>query len=100
MLPVNGQENAYGPTKFDIQDSVVSQLRRLATVEDVCVLLVVHPRKEDERVKLSMASIFGSAKVTQEADTVLLLHVSRIFTRYRITSISWGISTSLAGAGR
>jgi twinkle protein len=34
---------------------------------------VVHPRKEDEGAKLGMSSFYGSAKATQEADTVLIL---------------------------
>ena len=37
------------------------------------VTLVVHPRKEDESSKLSMSSFFGSAKATQEADTVIII---------------------------
>ena len=41
----------------------------------VSVILVVHPRKEDETVNLSLASVFGSAKATQEADMVLILQV-------------------------
>ena len=39
------------------------------------VILVVHPRKEDETASLSRASVFGSAKATQEADLVLILQV-------------------------
>lgn len=35
--------------------------------------LVVHPRKEDEGAKLGISSFYGSAKATQEADTVLIL---------------------------
>jgi len=34
---------------------------------------VVHPRKEDEGAKLGISSFYGSAKATQEADTVLIL---------------------------
>lgn len=39
------------------------------------MILVVHPRKEDETVNLNLASVFGSAKATQEADLVLILQV-------------------------
>ena len=35
--------------------------------------IVVHPRKEDEGVRLGLSSIFGSAKATQEADAVIIL---------------------------
>jgi hypothetical protein len=41
----------------------------------VNVILVVHPRKELEGTEMEVASVFGSAKVTQEADTVLILQV-------------------------
>jgi hypothetical protein len=37
------------------------------------VTLVVHPRKEDEGAKLGISSFYGSAKATQEADTVIIL---------------------------
>lgn len=37
------------------------------------VTVVVHPRKEDEGVRLGLSSIFGSAKATQEADAVIIL---------------------------
>lgn len=43
------------------------------TLSKVHVTLVVHPRKEDETSKLSISSFFGSAKATQEADTVIII---------------------------
>ena len=59
--------------KFDMQDIAVEKFRKFATEYNVHVTLVVHPRKEDEGAKLGMSSFFGSAKATQEADTVLIL---------------------------
>jgi twinkle protein len=59
--------------KFDVQDIAVEKFRKFATDRNVHVTLVVHPRKEDEGAKLGMSSIYGSAKATQEADTVLIL---------------------------
>ena len=59
--------------KFDAQDMAVDIFRKFATRHNVHVTLVVHPRKEDEGLKLSISSIYGSAKATQEADTVLIL---------------------------
>jgi hypothetical protein len=44
-----------------------------STGPKVHVTLVVHPRKEDETSKLSISSFFGSAKATQEADTVIII---------------------------
>lgn len=59
--------------KFDLQDIAVEKFRKFATDYNVHVTLVVHPRKEDEGAKLGISSFFGTAKSTQEADTVLIL---------------------------
>jgi len=48
-------------------------LLRAPSNNKVHITLVVHPRKEDENSKLSISSFFGSAKVTQEADTVIII---------------------------
>lgn len=39
------------------------------------IILVIHPRKESDQLPLSIASIFGTAKATQEADLVLIIQV-------------------------
>eukprot|EP00978_Attheya_sp_CCMP212_P017804 scaffold47932_cov48-Attheya_sp.AAC.1 len=59
--------------KFDMQDIAVEKFRKFATERNVHVTLVVHPRKEEEFSKLDISSIYGSAKATQEADSVLIL---------------------------
>jgi twinkle protein len=59
--------------KFDVQDEAVEKFRQFATEKNVHITLVVHPRKEAEDATLSMSSFYGSAKATQEADTVLIL---------------------------
>lgn len=59
--------------KYDVQDIAIEKFRKFATEKNVHVTLVVHPRKEDEASRLSISSIYGSAKATQEADTVLIL---------------------------
>lgn len=59
--------------KYEIQDIAIEKFRKFATSKNVHVTLVVHPRKEDEGVKLGMSSVYGSAKATQEADNVLIL---------------------------
>ncbi len=59
--------------KFTQQDAVIDEFRRFATEKQVNIILVIHPRKEDENQMLGMSSIFGSAKATQEADLVLIL---------------------------
>ena len=59
--------------KYDVQDVAIEKFRQFATERNVHITLVVHPRKEAENERLSMASIYGSAKASQEADTVLIL---------------------------
>ena len=60
-------------SKFDLQDRAIDRFRAFATRHNVHVTLVVHPRKEPETAPLSLASVFGTAKATQEADNVLIL---------------------------
>lgn len=59
--------------KFESQDVAIEKFRKFATEHNVHVTLVVHPRKEEEAAKLNISSFYGSAKATQEADTVLIL---------------------------
>ena len=59
--------------KFDMQDIALEKFRKFATDRNVHVTIVVHPRKEEEGSPLEMSSFYGSAKATQEADTVLIL---------------------------
>lgn len=59
--------------RFDIQDAMLDKFRKLASERNVNVIVVIHPRKEDEDTYLSLASISGTSKATQEADLVLIL---------------------------
>ncbi|CAG8441736.1 16641_t:CDS:2 [Acaulospora colombiana] len=58
--------------RFEIQERAISAFRKFATERNVHITLVVHPRK-DNRELLDVNSIFGSAKVTQEADNVIII---------------------------
>lgn len=62
-----------GFDRFEVMDDVVAKLRRFSTVNNAHVSLVVHPRKENDDKEIETASIFGSAKSTQEADNVFIL---------------------------
>ncbi|KAI8877809.1 P-loop containing nucleoside triphosphate hydrolase protein [Backusella circina FSU 941] len=64
--------------KWELQDSAIAEIRRFATERDVHITLVVHPRK-DVGDQLDINSIFGSAKVTQEADNVVILQSGNDF---------------------
>ena len=67
---------AEGVQKFDLQDRVVSDLRRLATEKNVHICLIIHPKKVEDDTQLNVSSIFGTAKSTQEADSVMILQKS------------------------
>lgn len=64
---------AIGMNKFDLQDSVISKFRNFATDKNVHLTLVIHPKKTDDELDLNIASVFGSAKATQEADNIYVL---------------------------
>merc|ERR1719392_279187 len=58
--------------RFTKQDQCIEMFRKFATLHNVHVTLVIHPRKDMED-RLTVHSIFGGGKATQEADNVLLL---------------------------
>ncbi|CAI2382656.1 unnamed protein product [Moneuplotes crassus] len=62
-----------GASKFDIQDGVISGLRRFATEKNVHITIVIHPKKVDDDDELTIASVFGSAKATQESDNIMIM---------------------------
>ncbi|OQR96724.1 twinkle protein [Thraustotheca clavata] len=68
---MSGQGRGYD--KFERQDSALDKFRKFATAKNVHITLVVHPRKEQDDTDLSLSSVFGTAKATQEADNVLIL---------------------------
>ena len=58
--------------RYTKQDQCIELFRKFATLHNVHVTLVIHPRKDMEE-RLTIHSIFGGGKATQEADNVLLL---------------------------
>lgn len=62
-----------GYEKFEKLDEAIERLRKFATAKQVHITLVIHPRKELEGMPLSINSVFGSAKATQEADNVFIV---------------------------
>jgi twinkle protein len=68
-----------GFDKFDLLDTCVSKLRKFATYRNVHVTIIIHPRKEDDGQLLTNASVFGSAKATQEADNVVIVQRGKAF---------------------
>ncbi|XXQ30142.1 SF4 helicase domain-containing protein [Plasmodiophora brassicae] len=76
-----------GSTKFDLQDQAISMLRKFATDYNVHLTLVIHPRKVADGETLSVSSIFGSARATQEADNVVILQPSQATPEIRLISV-------------
>ena len=58
--------------RWELQDRTVATFRNFATEKSVHITLVVHPKKDD-REFLDLNSVFGSAKITQEADNVIII---------------------------
>ncbi|GAN01007.1 t7-like mitochondrial DNA helicase [Mucor ambiguus] len=72
------QQGGNSLDKWDLQDNAIAEIRNFATQQDVHITLVVHPRKDNgTHEELDIHSIFGSAKVTQEADNVIIIQKSR-----------------------
>ncbi|XP_068439548.1 twinkle mtDNA helicase [Clinocottus analis] len=74
-----GQENL-AVDKFAVQDHIIAAFRKFATNSCCHVTLIIHPRKEEDDRDLQTASIFGSAKASQEADNVLILQEKKLVT--------------------
>ncbi|KAG7222291.1 hypothetical protein INR49_027295 [Caranx melampygus] len=74
-----GQENL-SVDKFAVQDHIIGAFRKFATNNSCHVTLIIHPRKEEDDRELQTASIFGSAKASQEADNVLILQEKKLVT--------------------
>jgi len=73
-----------GFERFDLQDEAIFKLRNLATTKNVHVTLVIHPKKVDDTQDLTISSVFGSAKATQEADNIIILQNR---PKYRLVDI-------------
>ena len=50
----------------------------IATLKNVHISLVIHPRKQEEDAPLTHASVFGTAKATQEADNLIILQKGKV----------------------
>lgn len=62
-----------GFEKFESQDYAIDQFRKFSTEHNVNIILVIHPKKDDDRNSLGISSIFGTAKASQEADAIIIL---------------------------
>lgn len=64
--------------RFWKQDLIIANFRSFATRKNCHVTLVIHPRKEKDAEDLTMSSIFGGAKASQEADNILIIQDKRL----------------------
>ena len=71
MMPQ--RQDRTGFERFNLMDEAISQFRKFATEKQVNIIIVIHPKKEDDKLSLGISSIFGTAKATQESDLVLIL---------------------------
>lgn len=67
--------------RFWKQDVLIAAFRTFATRKNCHVTLVIHPRKERNDEDLTVNSIFGGAKATQEADNVLIIQHKNLSTQ-------------------
>ncbi|KAL0984265.1 hypothetical protein UPYG_G00139210 [Umbra pygmaea] len=74
-----GQENL-SVDKFALQDHIIGAFRKFSTESGCHLTLIIHPRKEEDDRELQTASIFGTAKASQEADNVLILQEKKLVT--------------------
>jgi twinkle protein len=73
-----------GFEKFEMQDKAIEKFRLFATQKNVHITIVIHPRKVEDGAALGISSVFGTAKVTQEADNVIIIQKGNY---YRYLSI-------------
>ncbi|KRX72389.1 Twinkle protein, mitochondrial [Trichinella sp. T6] len=73
--------------RFTVQDRVFAEFRRIATERNVHLTLVVHPRKELDSGQLSLNSLYGGVKASQEADNVYVVQVKREIDAFGIPKI-------------
>lgn len=79
-------QQAAGPQKFELQDMVASRLRQLASDRNVHICVIIHPKKVDDDNNLTVGSIFGTAKISQEADSIMILQKNNL-PNYRILQV-------------
>ncbi|CAF1196675.1 unnamed protein product [Rotaria sordida] len=65
--------------RFFKQDTLIHRFRKFATNNKCHVTIVIHPRKEEDD-GLTISSIFGSAKASQESDNILIIQQRKLGT--------------------
>lgn len=68
------QLDAYFGDKNEKQSTFINELKDYAKRKNIHIILVCHPRKEQNNVLLRMESISGTADLTNLADNVFIIH--------------------------
>lgn len=68
-----------GGQKFDYQDEAIQKIRDFCSYKNVNITLVIHPKKITEGYEMDIASLGGTAKASQEADSVIILQKGEWF---------------------
>ena len=51
----------------------MARLRKIATDYKIHLVVVIHPRKTEDSEDISIHSIYGTSKATQEADNIWII---------------------------
>lgn len=65
---------------------MASRLRQLATDRNVHICVIIHPKKVEDDNNLTVGSIFGTAKISQEADSIMILQKTSL-PNYRVLQV-------------
>ncbi|TNN09164.1 Twinkle protein isoform 3 [Schistosoma japonicum] len=72
---VLGADDSAFVERFQRQDRFVQKLRAFATEKGAHITVVAHPRKEEIGRLLTINSLYGGGKISQEADNIMLIQV-------------------------
>jgi len=85
-----------GYEKFDAQDEIIKKIRAVKDKYNIHIILVAHTKKTDKKNEpLTMYSLFGSARVAQEADNILVIQDNeKVWSLEVLKNRKFGISDS------
>jgi twinkle protein len=73
-----------GNEKFDIQNKVIDLLRDFKRDKHVAVTLLAHPKKYDVGKEMTENDLFGSVKLSQDADNIYVIDPSGDYMKFTV----------------
>jgi twinkle protein len=73
-----------GNEKFDQQNRVIDMVRDFKKERQIHVSLLAHPRKYDANKEMTEMDLFGSVKLSQDADNVFVIDPTGDYMRFTI----------------